>query len=167
MKTFKQILAEARAPAKPKGPPKTPKNDYGDVATAKNERGLDYGIIHVRDKIKPEERKMFDERLKSHMMKYISKMGPMSPESHVGAWLGSNGHVSFFEHGKVSHGAAREHTVAKDDKDAIPVVVKTVHGKTTVHRAGSQPLTPQMRDSIPNHEGLIRAFGTKFTVAED
>jgi hypothetical protein len=167
MKTFKQILSEAKEPrAKPK--PKTPKNDYTDVDTFKNHRGLEGGIIHVRGEIKPDERAMFNERLKKHMMNYISKPGgPMSSESHAGVWLASNGHASFFEHGKASHGYVRDKTVAANDKNAIPGIVKTVRGKTTFHYTGNESLTPELEQRILNHEGMNHAFGTDFTVAKD
>lgn len=166
MKTLRELLAEAKEPrAKPK--PRTPKNDYTDVDTGKNHRGLEYGIIHVRGEIKPDERAMFDERLKKHMMNYVSKDSPMTSDSRAGAWLSKNGHASFFEHGKVSHGAVKDKTVAAGERHAIPGIVKTVKGKTTFHYTGNEKLTPELKDTILNHKGMNHAFGTDFSVSEE
>lgn len=166
MKTFKQILSEAKEPrAKPK--PKTPKNDYTDVDTGTNHRGLEYGIIHVRDKIKPDERAMFDERLKKHMMNYVSKPSPMTSDSRAGVWLTRDGRASFFEHEKVSHGAVKDKTVAAGDRHAIPGVVQTVGGNTVFRYTGNEPLTKKLEHDITNHKAMNDAFGTDFTVSKE
>lgn len=166
MKTFLEYITEEKAPrAKPK--PRTPKNDYADVDAGTNHRGLEYGIIHVRGEIKPDERTMFDERLKKHMMNYVSKPSPMTSDSRAGAWLSKNGHASFFEHEKVSHGAVKNKTVAAGDRHAIPGIVRTVKGKTTFHYTGNEKLTPELKDTILNHKGMNHAFGTNFSVSEE
>lgn len=162
MKTLKQIISEAKAAAKPKGPTDWKRTkmkiepDEKMFGTAKNFRGIEYGLIHVHGDI-PEESKQQVSKSLDEMGGYSPKTTPADRSKNVGAFIGRDGKVSFFENARASHGQARQHV---NIKNPIPATVSwnsRDHAQVEVH--GNEPLDKDTENAIVNHYGLNRMFG--------
>lgn len=179
MKTFKQLLGEAREPFKPKGPPKKMELeiDPKHLGDGTNDRNISYQVLHDLPK--------GHGKLLDTLGGYASKPGVrVKPKGggepfnsvdmadrtkRVGAWLTKSGRVSYFPEDMASHGSAKKYTVAKDEKDenSHPVTVtwkSRDHAHVSYH--GKTPLTPEIENDIVNHDGLNRNFA-KVTVKKD
>jgi hypothetical protein len=176
MKTFKQILAEARAPAKPKGPPKKMEVeiDPKHLGDGTNDRGISFQVLHD---LPAEHGKLLDTlggyatkpgvRVKQKYGEPFNSVDMQSRGKRVGAWL-SGSRVSYFPSDMASHGSAKKFTVAAEGKEkSYPVHVSwNSRDHATVHYHGNEPLTDEEKNAIVNHDGLNRNF-KKITLQTD
>lgn len=162
MKTLKQIISEAKAETKEKKPTDWKRAsmkiepDEKMFGTAKNPRGVEYGFIHVHENIPKESKQEVSKRL-DDMGGYGPKKTPVDRSKNVGAFIGRDGKVSFFENARASHGQAKQHV---DIDNPIPATVSwnsRDHAHVEVH--GNEPLDKDTENAIVNHEGLNRMFG--------
>ena len=112
MKTFKQILSEARAPAKPKGPPKemqtAPDKSYKEV---ENNRGVPVRIINLGQPVEKSARKVLDKSIDDEAgLGSREAQDMMKRKKELGAFITPDS-ASVWDASRLSHGAAKEHTV--------------------------------------------------------